>query len=1080
MGAKTENSRLPLARLPAASPLAHHAGSPATVLESLLPAVSRVDSLISTIEPVAGLRALARQAAEHPLSMRTFLSLYAQLARGAERRGLAGAEARMQALATQPWSKEIDAEWRALEGGIGKQLPAKRYWEAVCSRPDAPPNAVARTFSIALHAIEEQGERRGRARAEGKLRDLMSTMALRFAESDHPSEEAFYGGVRTEAGEAALLALLRRRTIPVDARVAVLRLAYPDSPSSQFEEKARRFLRRAPYDEKNEDIYERLNIEPSDFLQAYANGRLRRGAGAVLLHYAAELYAHPSPTETFRMLRVLRRAGWSKALADLLADRMSPMFVEGLAALLPELRKVAPIRTTAQLLTLVRESQALSQSHKGVVLAHALLPYNNRLTAADASDILTQLGRIDDEEMPKLSGLPLASEAAQAAMRREIARAGERRDPVALRYAELAISILELPFTEAIAAAATVPWSAASERFWVKRVAVMRESRGNSATVDAGIEIVTSLAQVEGIPDAKFTELLEQITTTVGDHYRLALALSAVLSKRPWNPSFRRIWGTVFTEEAQKDTEREKSLGISALPAEIRPQVRKPNRLERLTRMMNTLALSSRERVALHELAGRGDLWSLSGLVLAPGERLRQEVVSAAFEDAVHSTESDRAARLTSDGYSVWPSPSMTVDVERLSRLTGLASSSMVIIGDGAAALMMARLRQELGYDRGATTIVGARGTSGGIWNYPFVLGEGHNTFQPFEAFNATIPAVEPRPGSDITAFLESLNSSSKQTVRIQGEARQIDWDAARRKYKVTYAQGGASTSVFADSVYIATGNRIPRSLERGPMETNAHTMNGAPLRRWQRQIPESEYSRYQGAAVLCVGLGNSTMAMIGECLKMKNAGVDVRPIILTHYSEAAVRNPRQVVQTAGGTVQGPLYRGPFNLSRIAGDIPRIRERYEQALAAGWIMSDVERWDIEEFHGRGQDVRSVVGVRSRDGTTRQIENIADMYALVGYQNDPDLMRRLGCVVDPLTGVVEYEGLTGRVRTTFQDDSKRVYIGGAAASRPNDRNHEVIPGMGTTTPMVAFAEIISATGDLLNGASRAAVGAVKRS
>jgi len=100
-----------------------------------------------------------------------------------------------------------------------------------------------------------------------------------------------------------------------------------------------------------------------------------------------------------------------------------------------------------------------------------------------------------------------------------------------------------------------------------------------------------------------------------------------------------------------------------------------------------------------------------------------------------------------------------------------------------------------------------------------------------------------------------------------------------------------------------------------------------------------------------------------------------------------------------------------------------------------------------------------VEIVTSDGQFRRLNNVVQFFYLIGYQNNPDLMKNLGCQVDSVTGVVDYSPLTGQVKTSFSNDPGRIYISGAAASRPEDRNQEVIPGMISSIPRMVFTETV---------------------
>ena len=405
-----------------------------------------------------------------------------------------------------------------------------------------------------------------------------------------------------------------------------------------------------------------------------------------------------------------------------------------------------------------------------------------------------------------------------------------------------------------------------------------------------------------------------------------------------------------------------------------------------------------------------------------------------------------------------WPSkaiPSKEPAVPRYMR-----SQKMVIIGDGPAAILLARLRHELGYDPKATKVLSKHGKLGGIWEQPRVLEEGHNTFNETQAFGATLPTTGGRSGAQMKRFLSDVAGSAVPHMLVHGEATKVDYDLLRKRYVVHY-RGQISGVLEGDSVCVSTGNRIGKTLDHGPMDTNADEIPRIDVRmkRWQEPIPPEKWKEFEGTRPLIVGLGNSAMAVIGDFIEMQRNGVDVHPLVLTHHSAQALEHPREVIRRKdSNTIEGPLARHPSNLSRLALDIASVEERYRYALQNDWIIPSVKQWmiDLEAFE-RDRTVKVTI---TAAGRKKMVVDVPIIYALIGYQNDPKHMSDLGCTVDEESGFVQYDPLTHRVKSNLVGNPDRLYIAGAAGATEN-RNEEVIPGMMRSIQAIALAEIVAA-------------------
>jgi len=381
----------------------------------------------------------------------------------------------------------------------------------------------------------------------------------------------------------------------------------------------------------------------------------------------------------------------------------------------------------------------------------------------------------------------------------------------------------------------------------------------------------------------------------------------------------------------------------------------------------------------------------------------------------------------------------------------------MAIIGDGPAAILLARMRHELGYAPDATVIIGKARWLGGIWNHERVVDEGHNTFATASAFGAQLPTKFGRDGQELVDFLSEVAEPIQGNLE-QGNVTGVEFDSTLGKYRVLYKRGNVVVASLADSVCICTGCGVPAPLSSHSMKTNAEDIQGLGkyMKRWQEQLDDSE--EFEGQNPLLVGLGNSTIGMIRQLVEFASQGTDVVPLILTHHTRNALLKQNVLFGRQDGKLDGPLGRTPSNLSKLALDIDDVRDSFKTALDNGWIIDSVSRWDVDGKLLRKKKICRV-RIETRRRMTHEMETNR-IYALIGYRNDPDVMRALGCAKVSNEGYVQYDPVTHRVSAAFPNDPRRLYIMGAAASLPHNRNEELIPGMMSVVGRIALAEIIA--------------------
>lgn len=559
-------------------------------------------------------------------------------------------------------------------------------------------------------------------------------------------------------------------------------------------------------------------------------------------------------------------------------------------------------------------------------------------------------------------------------------------------------------------------------------------------------EALRSIGPIDGLSPSRVAEALESSSASHS-------AIAQYLISRPRAAGDEALWRLIDKPRQDEEAEHQKTVHESAkgLALEVPHE---PGPLERVTLVLQSLSRTESGLAGLRRLEREGLLAPvITQMLLHPDERLHDATLNATIRAVL--AQKPQGDIVHPHGIKLWPTNIMRAPSLHVGPVLG--ASRMAIIGDGPAAIFTARLREELGYND--TVIVSPKGQLNGIWNQRNVVDEGHNTFRSVEAFGAKLSVQPPRHGVEFTAFLDKVSEGIPEDRIFHGSVTGISFDKRSNKYRLTLQQEGRTTTQEFDSVAIATGNSMPKPLDHGPMQTNAHTIPNLRMARWQQQIPAEDYVKFENTSTVIVGLGNSAIAMIGEFMKMERAGIKVNPVILTHYSKRALENPTKIVLNDEGGAEGPMYRTRANLNRIAGDIAEVDNRFQHALKSGWIVPGVRRWDVE-LQGSAPAEGVSIRISGVNGLSRVVERAGKLWVLIGYQGRPDVLTSYGCRVDPDTGRSVIDPMTGRVSTTLGDNG-RMYAIGAVASRAEDRNQEVVPGIMRMVPQMLFADLIAA-------------------
>lgn len=343
----------------------------------------------------------------------------------------------------------------------------------------------------------------------------------------------------------------------------------------------------------------------------------------------------------------------------------------------------------------------------------------------------------------------------------------------------------------------------------------------------------------------------------------------------------------------------------------------------------------------------------------------------------------------------------------------------VLVIGAGASGILAARALSNAGFQH--ILLMDQSGETCGVWGkdnlkdapmaVPFPL-----RFEQFQLEAA------PRPGSEVTRFLEQLVSPPVQSrmrplpgVMKAQVLRIVPGDLA---HQVIYLDDrGEERELTAPIIVNAVGVGEPLHPSRpGTMTTDILPESAGG--RWQEVWTEEQARFYHGRTVCFISLSNSTLEMLKRIQWFNRHGLDIGYQVLTHYPLSALANPLARVEHRGGSFR--LYRDParYELLRVAGDLPDVASAFEDARDSNHIVPHVSHWTLE--HGEQRQLMAVL----EDGEKRRVACDA-LYTLIGYGPRAEVLQHMGLSVNhPYLGAVDQDydgeaqrapGSTGRSR-----------------------------------------------------------------
>lgn len=380
-----------------------------------------------------------------------------------------------------------------------------------------------------------------------------------------------------------------------------------------------------------------------------------------------------------------------------------------------------------------------------------------------------------------------------------------------------------------------------------------------------------------------------------------------------------------------------------------------------------------------------------------------------------------------------------------------LAHTPILVLGAGAAGTLITRTLVNAGYHH--VHVLDDRGCYGGIWNQKNVRYGSRNNPIPLRYEQFRVEAA-PGTGQEITSFLAALatpaHSYGLNALPDIHKAKVLQVLPGDLTHQVIFQEkNGGEQHLEAPIVINTMGLGKPLAPSREEVMTTDVPAYAAG-NRWQQVLTLEQVKKLQGKTVIFIGLGNSTAEMLVQLQHYRQAGLDIRYKVLTHYSEEALQSPFYPEYGRGRRQR--IYRDierPI-LTKLAGDLVHIEQAFEQARDSRdpeqeEIIPSVTFWTLESSEGRKQ-----MRIRCADESER-VFACDELYTLIGYGHAKEELEALGLwVTDDYLGTIasDYDGEIQRLPGA--PGRMRLYPGyfalGALLRTPHNPNALVIPGM----------------------------------
>lgn len=401
----------------------------------------------------------------------------------------------------------------------------------------------------------------------------------------------------------------------------------------------------------------------------------------------------------------------------------------------------------------------------------------------------------------------------------------------------------------------------------------------------------------------------------------------------------------------------------------------------------------------------------------------------------------------------------------------------VALVGTGPASIIMGRLLNDIGIRQ--VRYVSPDSEPGGIWATGGPWGQrkkiGYNNPEPITIQGEMLRLTADRDTMEMQSFLRRVAEREMARKTVLGRLTGVEINGEDHIVHFTDPDMCDGRLHPADYVILGTGSK-PLPLNGGHIEFDVP--NEDEIVRYPNLMSDEKALLMDSKEqrMICVGWGNSTMAKLREVEDInRRLGTNIQVVVISHFDPNALNYPFDSTRQSDGQLRS-VARNPVmgEYTKLELDLIASRERYFRNLpvhtdASGNVVAgtigDVTKCTLVEENGVTNARITVKNREPFNGKIRGTEevvipNVGEVDALIGYGNDPQLMRDSGfTLTDPYRGFVAARPFDGRAIT--DDNRANVFALGAALANRDNPSARVIPGIGCTAPEIALTIFMGA-------------------
>ena len=369
-----------------------------------------------------------------------------------------------------------------------------------------------------------------------------------------------------------------------------------------------------------------------------------------------------------------------------------------------------------------------------------------------------------------------------------------------------------------------------------------------------------------------------------------------------------------------------------------------------------------------------------------------------------------------------------------------LQKDRIMLVGAGAASLLLASYLTLRGVPQKHITIADPRGNYGGTWQDAWKQAGGFNNPRALQFSPDRHLSLEDRNGKNMIRFLRKVAKDHLGKVTLLPE-EVVGAQRTRKGKWVTRTGDGKEQR--SDYLILANGTPAPRPIDGKRLKSNLDTAvwqagsSELIVERYQRQLKRKELG--SGRPIVLLGLGNSTAAMVHMIQEYEDKHrVTVPYFVVTDHTRSAIKHPRRAIDG-----DRSIFRDPEDeyFTGYSGDLKRDRKAFKRMREEGRILTEANEVNFDTQSGK------LIITTSRGQHTVKRPHV---FALLGYERDDTLFKAVGAVKKKHKQP-KIRASDGAVRAGKDKYASNVFAIGAAAASRRNTNAAVIPGIFAQVP-----------------------------